>query len=494
ATEFLQQAKSDHPHIYTNLGRYYALRQQADSAIMSFKKALLKDLNLGSAYANMAHLYEQEGKQAEADEFYQAAYEVSPTNQSVQINSLYYSLLREKESISIEADTTQPYLLHNLALAALRSGNTEKAFSTLSQSSDENLSLESLLLKAWLEFEADSLDKSLSRFTFYTESYPNDAAPAFMKMGHLYFKHHNPEMARLLYQKAGESGDPYGYLMEALMMLDTQQADSAYFKLVALRSAHEELYAPIAKEVAMLLKAYSQGDETYAATEWDLSILTRDEQIRISLYADSVDQFSTALNNFRSILENDYSFPVPYVEMSKIYQRYQNQEAESVILNGLESTAHHPDLQLQLASVYAQSLKMAKVDSLLGLLPDSLTSSSDFIHAKALVSLSQQDTAAAYTSLEEYHIEHPLEKETIMLMADILFAQGNYDQGIILMNQAIGFNTEVPEFWYYYGLFSKGFGMTEDVEFALERVETLSKNDAFVSLVREQLKIEVIEE
>ncbi|MEM7515026.1 MAG: hypothetical protein AAF388_29130, partial [Bacteroidota bacterium] len=229
-------------------------------------------------------------------------------------------------------------------------------------------------------------------------------------------------------------------------------------------------------------------------TEWDLSTLTQDEQIRISLNADSVDQFSTALNNFRSILENDYSFPVPYVEMSKIYQRYQNQEAESVTLNGLESTAQHPDLQLQLASVYAQSLKMAKVDSLLGLLPDSLTTSSDFIHAKALFSLSQQDTAAAYTSLEEYHIEHPLEKETIMLMADILFAQENYDQGIILMNQAIGFNTEVPEFWYYYGLFSKGFGMVEDVEFALERVEALSKNEAFVSIAREQLKTEVIEE
>ena len=494
ATEFLQTAKSEHPHIYTNLGRYYALRQQSDSAIISFKKALLQDLNLGPAYANMAHIYEQEGKQKEADEFYQAAYEVSPTNQSVQINSLYYSLLREKESISIDADTTQPYLLHNLALAALRSGNTEKAFSTLSQSSDDNLSLESLLLKAWLEFEAASLDKSLSRFTFYTESYPNDAAPAFMKMGHLYFKNQNPEMAKLLYQKAGESGDPNGYLMEALMMLDTQQADSAYFKLVALRSSHGELYEPIAKEVGMLLKAYSQGDETYASTEWDLSTLSRDEQVRISLYADSVDLFSTALNNFRGILENDYSFHSPYVEMSKIYQRYQNPDAETVILNGLESTAQHPDLQLQLATVYAQSLKMAKADSLLKLLPDSISSSADFVQTQAVISLSQGDTATAYNSLENFHTDHPLEKGTLLLMADILHTQENYDQGIVLMNQAIGYNTEVPEFWYYYGLFSKGFGMTEDVEFALERVQTLSKNDAFVSLVREQLKIEVIEE
>ncbi|MEM6767863.1 MAG: hypothetical protein AAF655_23205 [Bacteroidota bacterium] len=493
AVNLLRKAKSKHPHIYTNLGRFYTYKQQPDSAILAYKNALQLDLTLGPTYANLAHVYEREGKQETADEFYEAAIEVSPENTSVQINALYHDLIRGNPLLRIKSDTTQPYLLHNLALAALRSSDKEEAFTLLSQSADESLSLESVLLKAWLEFEADSLDKSLSRFSFHTESYPRDAAPAFLKLGHLYFKHGNPEMAKVFYQQAGEAGDSYGSFMEALMMLDTRQPDSAYTKLIALRSEATELFEPISKELGMLLKAYSQGDETYAALEWDLSTLSLEERIRVSLYADSVDRFSTALNNFRDILEEDYGYPIPYVEMSKIYQHYDNAEAETVLLNGIESTQSNPSLLLQLASVYASQKKETKADSLLQLLPDSLENKKQYIHIQAYLALSEGDTSAAYNLLESVYQTHPLDKETIILMADILHAQQDIGRGISLIDQAITYNTQVPAYWYYYGLFAKQYGMAEEVTYAREQVISLSQNPQLIAKAEADLYIEIAE-
>jgi predicted Zn-dependent protease len=245
------------------------------------------------------------------------------------------------------------------------------------------------------------------------------------------------------------------------MDMDLGRAEPASLRLSELRAIYPELWEPVSKELAILLAAY--GQEVYAGTEWNLAELSPAEQLRIGIYADSMNQYITALESFRKLLLTDSSSVLPFLEMGRIYNRY----GDSLALENLRFGLQRDSSSVALRTEYARAL----------LLQGRLDEASDWIMAlpadrretqqlQAARALAQGDTVRADTIWRGILAAHPLDQASVVALARVYDARSDYGAALALLNPALERNPENPYFWYHYARASQGWGRAGEAAFA----------------------------
>ncbi len=468
-----------HPHLANNLGLLYREIGEPDSAILRYQQGLQQHPRIPEIYNNWANLYESFGRLTLAKDFYTAGLNF-PQEFPALLNSAISFNLAHSDSIEVPfIDFEDPVLRYNQALQYFYQRKIEQAASLLRSIPEASLLPDALLLDGWLYLQQDSLDLGISRLQFLTQENSGLAERAHFLLGSYYFSKGVPEVARSYFNQAGEAGFPKGYLYAAKMAIDMGEADTAFRELTDIRGSHPDLWDDVSKELAMLLKAYSSGDETFAQTEWDLSTLTAEEQIRISLYADSLNGFGTALNHFRDILAADSSETRVYLEMGKIYDRYHSPMAEVVVKDGLAVVPEDEALNYFLARLYVAQGKLEEAKPILAQLAADSTKGEMGDWLAIEKALTDQDTALAIDLTQQLYQQQSLNTTIILNLADLYLAQDRIDEGFQLVSKAVKFNQFNPELWFTYAKFAEKFGMKEDAAYGAEQAIQYAKSENF---------------
>jgi Flp pilus assembly protein TadD len=112
---------------------------------------------------------------------------------------------------------------------------------------------------------------------------------------------------------------------------------------------------------------------------------------------------------------------------------------------------------------------------------------------KASIAYMQGDTATARSLLEASYLEAPMDQEVIIALAAIYDAQGDDDAGNALIGNALSLNTEHPDIWYYYAVFSRAWGQTRDAGFGALRAIELSQGEARKRAIQKEFQSEIEE-
>jgi len=480
-------------YLYNNLALTYLQNNQPDSAIIYFKKALLRNGKAAPIYSNLANVYfKYESKYEIGSDFLKAGIKASKQNGSAIANSIHYNL-KGKADIpipSVDIDEYDEFFVkYNYALYLLEEGEKQQAVAQLKKLVKDETSLDALLLNVYLDFEQDSIANALSRVEFMAENYEEYIAPAYYLLGTCYFQRNVPEMAKLYYQKAGEAGDPKGTLMASKMNLDLGEKDSAQVHLSELRVKYPDLWEEASKELAILLAAY--GQTVFAQTESDLSQLTLDEQVRISLYADSTNQYIIATDNFRNIITQDSTSAIPYLELGKIYNKYNDSLAIENLEYGLEIQPDNIPLKLELARAYIQQNQINKAQTYLGKIKDAGQWEVDHSLLQAKVLIATDKAEEGLKKLQEINKEHPLNQECILELANLYRTTNDTDAGYRLIYDAINFNNQNPYIWYYYAHFAKAWNQEEDAGFGAIKALELCQDKAQKEVIRNEFADEI---
>ena len=461
------------PLVANNLGLLYAQAGEPDSAILAFQAALLADLDLAPAYANLAQVYALHDRPEAAGDFFRAALDAAEPTAPILTNVAWWCLyaadtldLSPYQPLAFEDDL----LTYNLILLGLREGRTDLPTAALKALAQTQQSPDALLLDGWLMFQADSIEYARSRLTYLPSLFPAYAAQANFVMGLAYFSRGVPEMALPYFQAAGEQGMAEGQLQAAKMMIDLGQGDSAVQALYALRATDAAYWEPAARELAMLLAAY--GQPLYAEAEWPLASLTHDERVRISRYADSLAGFAIALENFRQLLDQDSSTLAPYLEMGRIYNRYRDTLAVENLAYGLQVAPDH--VPMRVAYARARLYRDGPAAARTALAPLGADSSLDRRRLEADIALAEADTTRALNLLLQVLAEKPLDQEATVAAARLLYAQQAYEAGAALLGQAIAWNDANPHLWYEYARVYRAWGMPADAGYGALRAMALT--------------------
>lgn len=479
-----------HPHLMNNLAVMYKEQNKVDSAIQYFKASLLEDLQASSVYANLAQVYWDNDRKEEAKAFFDAAIDNRSASSAAYTNALAFSMANRtpwKTDINVKGESDY-FLSYNQQLLALREGTGNLNPEIVKELAKQGNAPDAILLDAYLMFEADSFLHAISRIQELSVAYPKYAGRANFLLGTAFLKEGIPEMARKYYQLSGDAGNPYGSLYAAKMNIDLGFADSANFQLSALRVEHEDLWDECAKELAMLLHAYGQA--MYAQTEWDIRDLSLNERIRISLYADSLNQFATALENFRQIQDIDSSSLIPYLEMGRLDNKYRAPYAESDISYGLKKDSTYVPLQLEFARALLYQGALDRVERELGKMEMEGPYKRSIQMLSAELALAREDTALALAHLDSLYQAHPLYQPGILLMASVFHEKEEWELGNALITTAIESNTENPEFWYYYAVFSRAWQLADEAGYGAARAIELHP----IALRRQEIADEFQEE
>jgi tetratricopeptide (TPR) repeat protein len=101
-----QRVNADRPEAHLSLGAFFAETQQPDSAALEYDLALRMNPSLLPAYVNLADLYREEGRDADAEKVLVAGLTHAPKGSGAE---LYYALgltyIREKRA----ADALMPF-------------------------------------------------------------------------------------------------------------------------------------------------------------------------------------------------------------------------------------------------------------------------------------------------------------------------------------------------------------------------------------------------
>jgi tetratricopeptide (TPR) repeat protein len=461
----LKEAQAD-PYLANNLALLYWQAGQPDSAIVAFKQALLSDLSQGGIYTNLAQLYEAYDRPQEAQQFYQAAMASPDPGVAAQLGAHYYQLKSGQALDLPEATGTYDdyFLNYNRLLSALDQAEAPLYSPKLKEMVQENAGPDALLLDAYLMFQQDSIEHAVSRIEFLANSYERHAARSYELLALAYLDRGVPEMARKYFFEAGEAGDPQGYLRAAQMDIDLGRAEPASLRLAELRATYPELWEPVSKELAILLAAY--GQPVYAGTEWNLAELSWEEQLRIGIYADSMNQYITALESFRRVLLADSIKVAPFLEMGRIYNRY----GDSLALENLRFGLARDSSSVALRSEYVQALllqgSLVEAGPWIEALPDSLRATQ---HLAAAWALARGDTVRADSLWQRVLAAHPLDQQSVLGLARLSDARQDYGASLALLNPALALNSENPYFWYYYARASRGWGREGEARFAAKQ-------------------------
>ncbi len=483
AKGFWQNALLKNPdgHISNNLGMLYLAEGKKDSAIIYLKKALTIDKSLSSVYANLAEIYWNNKLRKEGKAFTQASLQVSTASDAAIINGIWHFL---KDTVVSNIPNISPnpqrdfYLQNNYAFYLMKKqANKEAAkwFDLFQQSEDEEL-LEIQLLSAYQWALQDSIAKAASKMDFITKVIPQFAGKANYTMGLAYYKRGVPEMAKYYFHNMFENGDTAGLYFQALVEADMGQTDSAFYHLTTLRGYNVAKYNTdwLRKELALLNQ--SKGLEMAALSEWDFKKITKNELMRIGIYADSSGKYGHALTAFRKVIDKDSADSAPYIEMLKIYRRYHNAEA---IPNGEYLLKRFPNdaaAQLEMAKVYIDFNKNAEAQKLIS----SLKSRKDTTYKyetetwESKLLLAQKDTAKATILLTKLFKQNVLNQIVTAELAEIYKRKKQNEDGYRLLYDAVHANSENGEIWYYLAYFTRAYGLLDDAKFDAQRAILLS--------------------
>lgn len=464
---------ADNAFLANNLGLLYVQQQAPDSAIQQFQRALSHDLDLASAYSNLALLYLDHERPELARQFAQASASVATPSAAALVNALYLHMKLD-EALELPEEVIQrsddPTLQYNHLLSLLKREELDAAHELAHQLSEDATFFDAQLVEAWLMFQRDSIEQAMSRVAYFEGPSAAPAAEAHYILGVAFFGRGVPEMARSYFARAGELGLPRGQLYAAVMDMELGRHDTASVQLSELRVANEALWDACSRELAILLQAH--GQELYAQTEWDLQSLSYADRMRISLYADSLNSFIYAENNFRSLLEQYPDSIPPYLAMGRIYNQYQDELALINLETGLQVNASSIPLQLELARahVYQQNLELAS--DLLAGIPDSY----ERARVQAEWTLATGDSTTALAQFEALHQQNLLDQDIILQLNELYQSTNQQQKGYELINQALTFNHQHPQFWYLYGTYTRQWGMMDEARFAFEKALALSQD------------------
>lgn len=496
ARDLLKKAwKQDrNPLLANNLGVLYAQDAEPDSAIKYYQEALLSDLNLSSAYSNLAHVYERYERPQEAEAFLTAAVTLKKPSDAALSNAIAYELKHGLTVSPSEIDLNKASysLKFNYLLRLLASGEKEEARKLIKTFKQEEISADAMILDAYLMFQQDSIEYAISKFEYVDQVFVGKQAESYYALALAYLERGVPEMAKLYFQKAGVEGMPEGYLYAAQMEMAMGQLDTAYAHLSKVRVDSEELWDETSKEIATLFLIVSFDNPVYAQTEFDLSKLTQEDFIRIGVLADSIHTYIPALENFRQAITLDSLDHRPYLEMSRIYNQYRDPLAIVNLGYGLQVAPNDPEMLLELSKAYFIQGNIDSATHIFGRIPaaSNLLKQNTF---KAKLALAQQDTTAALELLEAAYQQMPLDQEVITTLARVYLAQGNYDAGNYLIGSALGLNTEDPDIWYYYAVFSREWGQARDAGFGALRAIELAENPDRKREIQQEFQTEILE-
>ena len=475
-------AEAQHPYLLNNLGLLLHQQGQGDSAIQSLKSALLADLEASPVYSNLAQVYWEYEKVGDARQFFEASLETPEIPGSSAANALAFAL---KEGMDAPTDWTELlqgeyFAQYNHQLSLLKAAPDQVNGPLIKQLANAENAPDAMLLDGVVMFLADSVDYAASRIQFLSQSYPQLASVSELALGALYHGRDVPEMAFPHFLAAGEAGDPLGTLYAGKMLIDLGQADSAYYLLSALRAEHEALWDPCAKEFGMLLVAY--GQEVNAMTEWDVSRLSFEEQIRVGRYADSTQEFAIAVESFRRALEVNPESHVPYWEMGRLYNRYHNRYALDDLNAGLTAHPEHPQLLIEYARalLYQEQTNEALAVNLPSIDDNGLRL------LQAELALAQADTATALSRLQENVEQNPMDQASILLQTDLLLDLERNDEASLLITQALDRNDRNPDFWHRYARCYQRLNLPEDAGFGAVKAIELSGDAAQKAAIAEE--------
>ncbi len=482
ARTILQGARENNPYVENNLAILFLQEEQVDSAIVHFKKALLANPEISAIYSNLGMTYLDEEFLTEAQQFIQAANESSIESTSSRTNQLFFQLKHPDLYFLPLAD--QPiddlFFSYNKVLNKLKNApsqfDTKEIRGLLEESQLQSPEL--LLLDGIRLFYQDSIKYATTRIDFINSNYPSHAADANYLLALGFYERGVPEMALKYFNRAGEAGFAKAYLHAAQMEIELGRADSANVHLSYLSVTEEELYEEIAKERAMLLLPYVQND-VFASKMANLDELSFQENILLGMYSDSLNQYITALNAFRNAQQIDSAHIAPYLELGRIYNKYQDSLAINNLEAGLQLTdANDPDLLLELSRAYLLQKQMNKAEELFQTLPVDTSLNIERLRLTGELALAKGDTVAAIKSFATIHGEDKLDQKAILELCKIFAMQKNYDAGNALITEALEDNTENAEFWYFYAVFSKAWDLEEDTGFgAMKALELTYSSD-----------------
>lgn len=466
-------------YLSSNLASIYNSLGMADSAIIHFKQALTTDLELSSTYSNLGILYLENEKEKEAEEFFRAAVSLKNPSETALTNAFYYNLTHSNSSINNAAYQKQIEESNKLALKYnyLLSLISENKFTDANRLSRElrkdATDFNVQMVDMYLLFQQDSIVEAVSKVKYIEQGQTPTAAAANFLLGAGFYEKGVPEMARKYFHRAGELGESKGKMYHAKMNIDLGNADSAQFQLNMARVEDQRLWEDCSKELALLL--YSRGQSSFAQLEWDQSLFTRNERMRLSIYADSINQFIIAEDNFIRMLQEDSSYTAPYLEMGKIYNHYKDEIAILNLETGLKVEPENIQLKLELARSHIIQGQYEQAEKLLEEIPDEASIEKGIIMAFSL--LGKNDTTAI-SILEDLNKKNPLNQEIILTLCEQYRKLANFDDGNQLITKSLEYNDENPEFWYYYAVFSKGWNLSRDAGYGAAKAIELSLSES----------------
>ena len=268
---------------WQGLGFMYGIyKNDIDSGIYFYKKALEVDPNNNDARYGLAKLLDKAGKKEEAEKLYKEALEKDPDN--LGLNKSYGRFLAEQKRYA----EAVPYLEKVIAKTPDDYdliGYLAKGYEQLAQKEQDP------------EKKAQYIDKALYYYDKLIEHNPDDFT-LYMKKGDLLLMKGDVDGAIAQYDKAIElaPNSPYPYLKKVAVIIDKKHDQLAARKIL-LKAISLEIPDPVLKAAAYALLA-----DTYIYTGRQYYKKAKKEKIR-DYYKDAMDNYDEAIKYLKKVLE-----------------------------------------------------------------------------------------------------------------------------------------------------------------------------------------------
>lgn len=268
---------------WQGLGFMYGIyKNDVDSGIYFYRKALQVDPNNNDARYGLAKLLDRAGRKDEAEKLYKEALARDPDNPG--LNKSYGKFLTEQGRY----DEAVPYIEKVLP----KTPNDIELITYLAKG------YEMLAKKAQDPQEkTEYVDKALQYYGKLITNKPDDYT-LYMKKGDLLLLRGDVDGALAAYDKAIElaPNSPYPYLKKVAAILDKKH-DQLEARKILLKAISLEIPDPVLKAAAYALLA-----DTYIHSGRQLYKKAKKERIR-EYYKDAMDNYDQAIKYFKKVLE-----------------------------------------------------------------------------------------------------------------------------------------------------------------------------------------------
>lgn len=503
-------AKQKNKYVLNNLAMLYADANDPDSALINLKEALRLDDKMSSVYSNMALIYHEHEKKKEAKDFFQASIETKEPSSTAIANAFAYNLL-SNDTLNIPAGvrdfargSNDNRVTYNLVLSDYIKGNRDKAQQMVKQRLAESDNPDLMVLDILHKFKANQIELGISQAKGLEINFPEYAGVANHLVGIMYYQNGVPEMAFEFFRKAADAGIEEDHLNALRTRLDLGWHEDAFLEMQPLRILYEdndELYNELRKESAMLSAAH--GDYIGSMTEWDFEDITPNQRALISLYAGAAGKTEIALENFRTMILEDSSTIIPYLEMGRIYIDINDDRALEDLPYGLTFEPNNIPLKIELARAQMKMGNMSRGLEITEELMSKDSSNYDIQILQAEADLYSRDTALALTRLIRLNKKNPINKKVLELMADTyvkLLVRKEYNETIDeLLYNSKELNNNNPKVWYALAILYReidfisesGFCATEAIRCTKEvrrQTELLEEFSEEIQLYQEEIE------